>query len=263
MSTAPTDNLFRGLLGAPVESRADDEAASMPTTLFGHFARFDEWNEIDSYYEGRFLERVAMGAYAKTMKERAGRIISQYDHGYDPYFGSASLGVFEVLREEDFGPYYEVALLDAEYNRDRLVPMLDGRTLDGRSLGSTLGASYRFRVTKEEWVDPSKASAWNPERLPERTIREVMLYEIGPVAFPADELATAGIRSVSLTDRYLERQIARTGQASRAAQHLAQIAGEAATGTSPATPNEPPVALGGPPTRSSAAVTAFLATAFD
>jgi non-ribosomal peptide synthetase component F len=47
------------------------------------------------------------------------------------------------------------------------------------------------------------------------------------------------------------------------AQRLAQIAGEAAVGTSPATPNEPPVALGGPPTRSSAAVTAFLATAFD
>lgn len=263
MSTAPTDNLFRGLVGAPIQTRADDEDMATGTTLFGHFARFDEWNEIDSYFEGRFLERVAPGAYVKTFKERAGRIRSQFDHGYDTYFGSSPLGVFEALREDDFGPYYEVALLDTDYNRDRLVPMLGGHTLDGRALGSVLGASYRFRVTKEDWYDPDKASAWNPERLPERTIREVMLYEVGPVVFGADEMATAGLRSVSLTDRYLERQIARTGQAARAAQHLAQIAGEAAPGTSPATPNEPPVALGGSPTRTSAAVSAFVATAFD
>lgn len=243
MSTAPTDNLYRGLVGAPIESRSDGDTGG--TTLFGHFARFDNWNEIDSWFEGRFLERVAQGAYAKTIKERAGRIRSQFDHGYDSYFGSSPLGVFEDLREEDFGPYYEVALLDTDYNRDRLVPMLGGITLDGRSLGSVLGASYRFRVTKEEWVDPMKASAYNPEKLPERTIREVMLYEVGPVVFGADEMATAGLRSVSLTDRYLERQAARTGQAARAARHLAQIAGEAAIGTSLATPNEPPLALGG------------------
>lgn len=264
MSTAPVDNLFRGLTGAPVEYRSEGEDDASGTTLFGHFARFDEWNEIDSWYEGRFLERVAVGAYKKSMNERAGRIRAQYDHGYDSWVGSAPLGVFEVLREEDFGPYYEVALLDTDYNRDRILPQLQGRTLDGRMLGSVLGASYRFRVTKEEWVDPSKATAWNPERLPERTIREVMLFEIGPVVFGADEMATAGARNVSLTDRYLERQAARTGQAARAARHLAQIAGEAAPeGTSPATPNEPQIALGGSPTRSSASVQAFLATAFD
>ena len=242
----PTENLFRGLAGVPVELRAEDDLPDA-TTLFGHFARFDNWNEIDSYFEGRFLERVVKGAYRKTMREQRDRIRVQFDHGYDSYVGSSPLGPIDVMREDDFGPYYEVPLLDAEYNRDRILPMLQGRTLDGRSLGSLLGASYRFRVTKEEWVEPKKSSEVNPEKLPERTIREVTLYEFGPVVFPADPGATAGARSVSLTDHYLERQVQRTGQAARAAHHLAQIAGTAApSGTAPdVTPIEPPPALDG------------------
>ncbi len=243
---APRENLFRGLAGSPIELRADD--GDDGSTLFGHFARFDVWNEIDSWYEGRFLERVAKGAFRKTMREQRDRIRVQFDHGYDAYVGSAPLGPIETLREEDFGPYYEVPLLDAEYNRERILPMLQGRTLDGRQLGSLLGASYRFRVTKEEWVEPRKATDANPEKLRERTIREVTLYEFGPVVFPADPGATSGARSICLTDHYLERQAARTGQAARAAQHLAQIAGAAAPqGTAPTPPSEPPQALDGSP----------------
>ena len=189
----PTENLFRGLAGEPIELRAEGDTPDA-TTLFGHFARFDSWNEIDSWFEGRFLERVAKGAYKKTMREQRDRMRVQFDHGYDTFVGGANLGAIEQLREEDFGPYYEVALYDTDYNRDRVLPMLQGRTLDGRMLGSGLGASYRFRVTREDWVEPKKASDYNPERLPERTIREVTLYEFGPVVFPADPGATAGAR---------------------------------------------------------------------
>lgn len=237
----PTENLFRGLAGEPIELRAEGDAADMATTLFGHFARFDSWNEIDSWYEGRFLERVAKGAYKKTMREQRDRMRVQFDHGYDTFVGGANLGAIEQLREEDFGPYYEVALYDTDYNRDRVLPMLQGRTLDGRMLGSGLGASYRFRVTREDWVEPKKATDSNPEKLPERTIREVTLYEFGPVVFPADPGATAGARSLSLTDHYLERQAARTGQSARAAASLALIAGVAApSGTTPEPPTAPP-----------------------
>lgn len=236
----PRDDLFRGLAGEPIEVRADGDGAGA-TTLFGHFARFDSWNEIDSWFEGRFLERVAKGAYRKTMKEQRDRIRVQFDHGYDSYVGSAPLGPIDVLREEDFGPYYEVPLLDAEYNTGRILPMLQGRTLDGRNLGSLLGASYRFRVTREEWVEPKKPSDLNPEKLPERTIREVTLYEFGPVVFPADPGATAGARSVSLTDHYLQKRAERSGQAARAAQFLGHVPSvAAATGTTQDTPDAPP-----------------------
>jgi phage head maturation protease len=242
---APRDNLFRGLAGSPVELRAEDDDA-VGSTLFGHFARFDSWNEIDSWYEGRFLERIAKGAFRKTMREQRDRIRCQFDHGYDSFVGSAPLGHITVLREEAEGPYYEVELLDTDYIRERILPLLQGRTLDGRMLGSLLGASYRFRVTKETWVEPKKATDWNPDLLPERTIQESTVMELGPVPFPADFLATAGVRSVSLTDHFIARQAQRTGQTERAARQLAphRIAGAAASGT----PTEPPVeVIDGPP----------------
>ena len=237
----PTENLFRGLAGEPIELRSDAIDGVDASTLFGHFARFDSWNLIDSWYEGKFLERVAKGSYKKTMREQRDRIRVQFDHGYDSYVGGSPLGPIDILREEDFGPYYEVPLLDTEYNRDRILPMLQGRTLDGRTLGSLLGASYRFRVTKEEWVEPKKATDYNAEKLPERTIREVTLYEFGPVVFPADPGATAGARSICLTDEYLRRQAERTGQSARAARQFAPIAPAAApSGTADEPTIEPP-----------------------
>ena len=257
---APRDNLFRGYYGVPLELRADDSTAG--STLFGHFTKFEVWNEIDSWFEGRFMERTVVGSFKKTIAENRDRVKVQFDHGYDTFVGSSPLGPIDVLREEAEGPYYEVPLLDTDYNRDRLLPMLSGRLMDGTLAGSVLGASYRFRVTKEEWVEPKSATAYNPEKLPERTIREVSLYEFGPVTFPAQLEATSGVRSVSLTDHYMERQLARTGQLSRAAQHLSQIAGSAALGTGPATPNEPPSALDGQTNPSPAKRSARVALAF-
>jgi hypothetical protein len=53
----PRDNLCRALpLG--IEIRADDDTDIAPI-LAGHFARFEEWTEIDSIWEGRFMERIA------------------------------------------------------------------------------------------------------------------------------------------------------------------------------------------------------------
>ena len=235
----PRDNLFRGLVGVPLELRAADDTAPESTYLHGHFTKFEIWNEIDSYFEGRFMERTVQGSFKKTISENRDRIKVQFDHGYDTFVGSSPLGSIDVLREDDEGPYYGVPLFDTDYNRDRMLPLLEGRLMDGTTTGSALGASYRFRVTKEEWVEPRTASAHNPEKLPERTIREVSLYEFGPVTFPAQLQATAGIRSVSLTDHYFERHLERTGQTARAAQSLIQIAGSAALGTDPGNPNEP------------------------
>lgn len=251
LTEAPRDNLYRGR--NELELRDGTEGAGdMPTTLFGNFTIFEQWNEIDSYFEGRFLERTVPGSFKKTINENRDRIKVQFDHGYDTYIGSAPLGPIDVLREDPNGPYYEVPLLDTDYNKERMLPLLSGRLMDGTLTGSVLGASYRFRVTKEDWVEPTKATAHNPERLPERTIREVSLYEFGPVTFPAQLAATAGVRSVSLTDHFLERQIARNGQAARAASSLTQIAAPAALSTDATTTSEPPEALGGIPTSRSA-----------
>lgn len=200
LDTVQMDNLFRGRARS-VELRADDAESNV---MAGHFAVFDTWTEIHSWFEGDFLERIAPGAFAKTIKENRDQVVVQYDHGFDFHVGDSPLGPIDVLREDAEGPYYEVPLLDTDYNRDRILPLLRGRTLDGDDHGSLLGASFRFRVIKDEWDRAPKKSAHNPDQLPERTIREVRLYEFGPVVFPAYPDATAGMRG--LTDHYLERQ---------------------------------------------------------
>lgn len=226
---APRENLFRGLFDRAVELRDDGSENTDPAVMYGHFTPFDTWSEIDSWFEGRFMERIAPGAFKRTIndpQDRA-RLRVTFDHGYDLQLGDKPLGPIDVLREEDFGPYYEVPLLDTDYNRDFILPTLEGRLMNGEKRGPSglLGASFRFRVTGEEWVrEPKKATTHNPERLAERTITEVRLMEFGPVVYPAYVEATAAVRS--LTDRYLELDLQRSGRIERAAARLSALRGE-------------------------------------
>ncbi len=180
------------------EMRADDEGG-MPT-LVAHFSRFGTWYEIDSYWEGTFLERTVKGAFAKTIGESRDAIKVLFDHGHDPAIGNKVLGAIASLREEPDGPVGEVPLFDTAYNRE-LLPGLEA---------GVYGSSFRFRVMRDEWDDDPGVSEHNPKGLPERTIKEVRLFEFGPVTFPANPDSTAGVRS--LTDHYYERVRARDPQ---------------------------------------------------
>jgi HK97 family phage prohead protease len=191
MSAAPTDNLVRAWARPEATSlRAASDGDG--STMFGHFAVFNQWTEIDSWFEGRFLEQIAPGAFKETFRAKADQIRVLYDHGADPQIGNKPLGTPDVLREDRQGAYYEVGLFDASYVND-LKPAINARQL---------GASFRFRVTGEEWSTPSESSKANPQQLDERTITGVELYEFGPVTFPAYPDASAGLRS--RTDEFLE-----------------------------------------------------------
>lgn len=185
-----------------VELRAADEAAVGDETLglmTGHFSMFDNWYEIDSWFEGRFLERTAPGAFRKTLAEGKSSIKVLYDHGMDPQIGNKVLGLNDS-REDGQGAAYEVPLFDTTYNRDLLPGLRAG----------AYGSSFRFRVTRDEWNDEPGISDYNPEGIPERTIKEVRVFEYGPVTFPANPEATAGMRC--LTDDYYDRLRARNPQ---------------------------------------------------
>jgi HK97 family phage prohead protease len=180
----PRDELFRAL-SPGIELRDGDpdaDGADARPVLFGHFARFNEWTEIDSFFEGRFLERIAPGAFKKTMREQTPRVL--FNHGRDVTLGNTILGDIEELREDDEGAYYEVRLFDG-------IPDL---LMDGLR-NNAYGASFRFRVVREGLDQKPKPSLHNQDGIPERTIKEAQLLEFGPVTFPAYEGATAGVRS--------------------------------------------------------------------
>jgi phage head maturation protease len=233
---APATNLYRGNPNGCVlgRSRRDDdigeedvedggdsgEAVVENTVLRGHFAVFNIWTEICSWYEGEFMERIASGAFSKTFRENAGQIKCQFDHGHNELVGGNLLGPFDVLREDAIGAYYEVPLIDAPYVTGVVLPQLTGKLLGtGELRGSLLGSSFRFSVVKDMWNTPDVASATNPEMLPERTILEVELFEAGPVVWPAypDATSSASQGMRSLTDHYLDRLRERAGHRDGAA----------------------------------------------
>jgi HK97 family phage prohead protease len=189
----PKENIVRAVMPGG-EFRADESAAGKVGTLNGHFAVFSEFTEINSVWEGRFMEQIAPGAFKKTFSENRSSMKVLFDHGQDPSVGSKPLGPISDLREDDTGAFYEVDLIDTSYTRD-LVPGLRA---------GLYGASFRFRVIREDLNNDPAASDSNPDRLPERTIREAQVMEFGPVVFPAYQGATAGVRS--MTDDYIFQQ---------------------------------------------------------
>ncbi|HEY9375028.1 MAG TPA: HK97 family phage prohead protease [Streptomyces sp.] len=195
--TAPVDLLPKSADHQPPEGdeRAEVRAESGNPVMVLRFSAFGAWYEINSYYEGRFLERVLPGAFSKTITERGDKVKILFNHGMDFFVGDKILGVPETLQERGDGAYAEVPLLDTSYNRD-LIPGLSARGY---------GSSFMFNVTDELWNHEPEASSHNPEGLPERSILQVRLFEAGPVTWPASQAATAGLRSVGMTDWYGEQ----------------------------------------------------------
>ena len=146
-------------------------------TLYGYLAVFNQDTRIKNW-EGDFTERIAPGAFAKTLDERGDRIKILYDHGLDPSVGNKPLGKPSVMREDDHGLYVEVPLDDTSYNRDLKASLASG-AIDGMS--------FRFSPVREEWNEDTEP--------PTPTLSEIILHEGGPVTFPAYEGASAGIRS--------------------------------------------------------------------
>src|SRR4051795_9208562 len=104
-SKPPRENLFRAVYPG-AELRAAEHGDG--PTMVGHFAVFNQWTEINSAFEGRFLERVAPGAFRKTFAEQRDRMRVLFQHGRDPQIGDKPLGPIRELREDGTGAYYEV-----------------------------------------------------------------------------------------------------------------------------------------------------------
>jgi HK97 family phage prohead protease len=168
--------------------RLDRDAAARPYgepgTLIGYGAVFNQWREVHTPREGHYFERIAPGAFTTAIAESRQRMKCTYRHGKDPELGYRSLGPITVLEEDEYGVYYEVQLLPADYTRT-LVPGLKA----GR-----YRSSFTFEVLTRDFVKEPGESAHNPDGLPELTIREVRCSELGPCLNPAYAGTCAGIR---------------------------------------------------------------------
>ena len=186
-SAMPRGDLYRALAPAYVHFEIREGGDGSPPTLVVPFARFNEWTEIDSWFEGRFMEQVARGSFTESFAARMPKVT--FNHGRDPELGDKVLGHPVTAREEATGAVAEAPLFPG-------VPPL---VVDGLRAGA-YGSSFRFSVDEENIVERPGPSDHNPEGLPERTIVKASVFEAGPVTFPAYVNTTAGVRS--LTDEF-------------------------------------------------------------
>lgn len=178
-----------------VEFRATGEAGD-GRTLEGYAAVFNKPTRIRSW-EGEFDEEIAQGAFRATLKKR--KPVMQYDHGRDARTGTVPIGSIEELMEDDQGLFVRGRLFD----NDAVEPVR--QAIAGNAI---TGMSFRFQVAREQWFDRDGKKVkeaelprllWEPgDRGPlKRSILEVdPLYELGPVAFPAYDTTSVGVRSL-------------------------------------------------------------------
>lgn len=173
------------LATAGLQVRADGDSAPGFT---GHAAVFNSRTAIGNPLTWGFYEEIAAGAFTKTIAEGDARFL--IDHDTRMVVSRVSAGSLR-LAQDRVGLAVD-ADLDTElsYVRD-LVVNLRNKNVTGMSFG--------FRVIKDDWepveietVDGDKAEAEL------RIIREVQLFEVSAVTFPAYEDTDAGLRSVGV-----------------------------------------------------------------
>jgi HK97 family phage prohead protease len=158
-----------------------------PLVLQGYAARFGEWEEINGWPDGRYMECFQSGCFSKSIAESSSRMRVNFQHARSHQFGDTALGPTEELTlvEDDFGLHYAMPLFDTEENR-RLAKAIKA---------GLYGSSVSVRVVAEHFAVRPGPSAHNPKGLPERIVLEARLPDFGPVASPMFRTTTAEIRS--------------------------------------------------------------------
>lgn len=160
----------------------------MPS-VSGYAALFQD----ETVIAGEFRERIARGAFAKSLRDAD--VVALLDHDAGRVIGRKSAETLS-LREDLIGLWVSIDV-------DPSTP--EGQTALGAVTRQDLkGMSFGFRVRKEEWADGGN-------RLPLRTLTEIDLHEISIVAFPAYqrtsiELARASDQSPGESSRNARRR---------------------------------------------------------
>lgn len=195
-----------------VEFRATDPITD-GRTLEGYAAVFNSPTTIETFF-GDFEEEVARGAFRKTLSDKTP--VLQFDHGRDARTGSIPIGAINAIREDKHGLFVSARL----FENDVVEPIR--QAIEAEAIN---GMSFRFRITREEWRDGDGDLItedddlfdllFDDDVMPRRTVKEVELFELGPVVFPAYDSTSVGVRSLLATldrdDRVtLVRELAKT-----------------------------------------------------
>lgn len=131
--------------------------------LVGHAAVFNTPTDIG----GMFSERIAPGAFTKTIKDKAD-VRALFNHEPDNILARTASGTLK-LSEDKAGLAVEISMPDTTLGRDLMTSI---------KRGDISQMSFAFQAVKEEWDDTDESH-------PMRTLTEVRLFDVSPVTYPA------------------------------------------------------------------------------
>jgi len=130
--------------------------------ISGYAAVFNKLSQPLSF---GFRERIRPGAFTKTIKD--GDIRALFNHDPNYVLGRTKAGTLE-LREDDNGLAFDIHAPDEPWVRSLIASI---------KRGDINQASFAFDAVQEEWSQN--------EKQPVRELREVKLYDVSPVTYPA------------------------------------------------------------------------------
>jgi HK97 family phage prohead protease len=165
--------------------RADGDGGA--ERFAGYAAVFNSRTSIGNPLRWGFYEEVATGAFTKTLDEGDARMLIDHDTYY--VVSRVSAGSLE-LDQDTKGLAVDSAL-------DPALSYVGDLKANVRN-GNVTGMSFGFQVVKDDWelIDVETTSG-DTVQAELRTLREVKLFEVSAVTFPAYEETEAGLRAVA------------------------------------------------------------------
>lgn len=181
------DRSIRQIRSLPVSFKTRSAENGTGPVISGYFAVFDSDYEM---YPDCF-ERISRGAFAKCLGDDVRALV---DHDTRLVLGRTTAGTL-TLREDDHGLYGEIQINEADTDAMNLYARVQR--------GDVSQCSFGFDIIAEDYVisPDGQMCTW--------TIREVKLYEVSVVTFPAYEATAVEARSESaqkLNHTRLERR---------------------------------------------------------
>lgn len=141
--------------------------------IAGHAAKFDQISED----LGGFRERIAPGAFAKTIQ--GADIRALWNHDANIVLGRNKSGTLR-LSEDSAGLAYEVDAPDTQLVRDMVLAPI--------ARGDVNQCSFGFFTVSDKWAKVD--GEWV------RTLLEVELFDVSPVTYPAYPQTDVAVRSL-------------------------------------------------------------------
>lgn len=176
--------VLRSFVPASVQPvRLQERSDGQSPLIVGYGAVFYRAGQEGTQYWlwDNIVERIDRGAFDRALKEDDIRGLKNHDPNL--LLGRSTAGTMN-LTVDDIGLRYEITPGDTQASRDTTAEI---------KRGDLSGSSFSFIIPEggDDWSEQKTAEG---AKIHIRTLRELQVFDVGPVTFPAYSATTTGVR---------------------------------------------------------------------